>query len=347
MKYYQLILLTLLFSNLSKAQSNTEIFLFDLEMKNSRIEVSNGINISNNDGYDNQPSFMNDEYVLFSSTRKGQTDIAQYHINYKSKNFINYTPGGEYTPLKIPNKNAVSAVRLDDDGKQRLYSYNLSNGESTELIKDLVVAYYNWYDDNTTVSAVIEDEQLNLYVTNISSGKSQKYATTVGRSFHNIPNSRLVSFIYKESDERWQIRSLNPLNGITRLIANTMEGVEDICWLNGKTLLSGKDGILYKLTLKKDNNWKRVADLSSYGIKDISRLTVNSDGTKLLIAAEIGSIENEPITNDTDTTSNTPDIESTITAEEIKRGAGDGSLLVVDVRTPQEIEASGKIESKR
>ena len=313
MKYYLLILLPLLFSNHSASQSNTEIFLFDLQTQNSIIEVSNGKNISNNEGYDNQPSFMNGENILFASTRKGQTDIAQYHINYKSKTFINYTKGGEYTPLKMPNKNAISAVRLDDDGKQRLYAYNLSNGEPTELIKDLVVAYYTWYDDNTTVSAVIEDEQLNLYVTTISTGKSRKYATKVGRSFHNIPNSNLVSFIYKESAERWQIRSLNPTNGITRLIANTMDGVEDICWLNNKTLLSGKNGVLYKLTLKKDNNWKKVADLSAYGIKDISRLAINPEGNKLLIAAEIGS---EASNSPDDATTDASNIERILSPEE-------------------------------
>ena len=289
MKYYLLILLSLLLCAYSSSQSNTEIFLFDLNVANSKIQVTNGINISNNEGYDNQPSFMNEDYVLFASTRNGQTDIAQYHINYKSKTFINYTKGGEYTPLKVPKKYAVSAVRLDEDGKQRLYAYNLSNGEPTELIKDLVVAYYTWYDDNTTVSAVIEDEQLNLFVTNITEGKSRKYATKVGRSFHNIPNSNLVSFIYKEGDKRWQIRSLDPSNGITKLIANTMEGVEDICWLDGRTLLSGKNGSLYKLTLKRDNNWKKVADLSSYGITNITRLTINSDATKLLIAGDLGS----------------------------------------------------------
>ncbi|WP_299526879.1 nuclear transport factor 2 family protein [Winogradskyella sp.] len=289
MKYYFLILFSLLLTTYSLSQSNTEIFLFDLDIKTSKIVLTNGKNISNNEGYDSQPSFMSGDNVLFASTRNGQTDIAQYHIGYKSKTFINYTKGGEYTPLKIPNKNAVSAVRLDEDGKQRLYSYNLSNGEPTELIKDLVVAYYTWYDDNTTVSAVIEDEQLNLFVTNISEGKSRKYATKVGRSFHGIPNSDLVSFIYKESDKRWQIRSLNPSNGITRLIANTMEGVEDICWLNNRTLLSGKDGVLYKLTLKKDNNWKKVADLSSYGITKITRLAINAEATKLLIAGDLGS----------------------------------------------------------
>ncbi len=315
MKYYSLILLPFLFTTFSYSQSNTEVFLFDLEMKASKIEVSNGINISNNDGYDNQPSFMNSEYVLFASTRKGQTDIAQYHINYKSKNYINYTPGGEYTPLKIPNKKAVSAVRLDEDGKQRLYSYNLSNGESTELIKDLVVAYYTWYDNNTTVSAVIEGEQLNLFVTKISSGRSNKYATKVGRSIHKIPNSDLVSFIYKESDKQWQIRSLNPTNGLTRLIANTMDGVEDICWLNSRTLLSGKNGVLYKLTLKKDNNWKKVADLSTYGITDITRLSINPEGTKLLIAAEIGS-KGTNENSGSDTSTSETNVEITLTEAE-------------------------------
>ncbi|MCB0399377.1 MAG: nuclear transport factor 2 family protein [Winogradskyella sp.] len=297
MKYYFLILFPFL-STLAFSQSNTEIFLFDLEKNNSEIKISNGINISNNEGYDNQPSFFGDDNVLYASTRSGQTDIAQYHINYKSKTFINFTKGGEYTPLKIPNKNAVSAVRLDTDGKQRLYSYNLSNGESTQLIKDLVVAYYTWYDDNTIVSAVIENEQLNLYVTNTKDGNNRKYATSVGRSFHKIPNSNLVSFIYKETDKIWQIRSLNPNNGITRLIANTMEGVEDICWLDSKTLLSGKNGILYKLTLKRDNDWKKVADLSSYGIANITRLAVNDDGTKLLIAGDLQSDKQELETNE-------------------------------------------------
>ncbi|MFC0605048.1 nuclear transport factor 2 family protein [Winogradskyella pulchriflava] len=305
MKYLLLILCSL-FISIVFSQSETEIFLFDIEQNNSKIQVKNANNISNNKGYDNQPSFLNEDNILFASTRNGQTDIAQYNINYKSKIFINSTQGGEYTPLKIPNKNAVSAVRLDEDGKQRLYSYNLSNGESTELIKDLVVAYYTWYNEDTVVSAVIEDENLNLYVTNVLDGKSERYATNVGRSFHKIPNSNLVSFIYKESDKQWQIRSLNPLTGRTRLIANTIEGIEDICWLSNNTILSGKGGILYKLTLRHDNNWKKVADLTADGITNITRMALNSNATKLLIAGEV-----EPTTSNQDSESNTSNTSET------------------------------------
>ena len=201
------------------------------------------------------------------------------------KVWVNFTEGGEYSPHKIPDRNEVSAVRLDKDGKQRLYRYNLSNGESTELIKTLVVAYYTWFDENTIVSAVIEEQQLNLFATNLSQGTSRKYVTKVGRSFHNIPNSNLVSFISKENESQWQIKSIDPKTGVTKLIANTLDGVEDICWLNNKTILSAKGPKLFKLTLNKDNNWREISDLTSYGITEITRLAVNPSMTRLAIAA--------------------------------------------------------------
>lgn len=298
------------FTLISFCQSNTDVFLFNLVSNNNSIKVANGTNISNNEGYDNQPSFLNNDRILYSSTRNGQTDIAQYFSSYKSKVWINLTEGSEYSPLKIPNKNEVSAVRLDKDGKQRLYRYNLSNGQSSELIQDLVVAYYTWFNEETIVSAVIEDQQLNLFATNISAGISKKYATNVGRSFHKIPNSNLISFISKENENQWQIKSINPDTGVTKLIANTMEGVEDICWLNNKTILSGRGTKLYKFTLNKDNNWVEISDFSSLGITSITRITVNSSMDKLAIAADFKTAnDNTETTNqdeeqdDTDTTS--------------------------------------------
>ena len=286
MKYFFFILFTLCYTLLF-SQSDTEIFLFDLQTQSSKIALKNGKNISNNEGYDNQPSFLNDEKIVFASTRNDQTDIVQYFANHGSKVWLNYTDAGEYSPLKIPNTNAVSAVRLELDGNQRLYSYSLSNGKSTELIKNLVVAYYTWYDQNSVVSAVIEGNDLNLYVTDLKDGENRKYDTNVGRSFHKIPNSNLVSFISKKNRNQWQIKSLDPITGEIKTLANTIQGVEDICWLNGRTILSGKDSKLYKLTLKRDNNWKKVADLSAQGIKNISRLSTNASGSKLLIVGDI------------------------------------------------------------
>ncbi len=296
MKIFQIIALCL-FNSFLFSQSNTEVFLFDLETNYSNVEIKNGKNISNNAGYDNQPSFLDDRYIVFASERNTQTDIAKYDTRYNAKIWVNFTEGGEYTPIKIPNKNEVSAVRLDKDGKQRLYTYGLNNGQSTELINNLVVAYYTWYNEHSVVSAVIEDQNLNLFVSNLLDGTSRKYISNVGRSFHKIPNSNLVSFISKENESQWQIKSLNPETGVTKVIANTMQGVEDICWLDGKTILSGKDNVLYKLTLQRDNNWKIVADLSTNGITKITRLSTNNSATKLLIAGDISSAPETTVDN--------------------------------------------------
>ena len=278
------------------AQSDTDILLFDINTDNGKIEISNMKNVSNNEGYDNQPSFFNDNTVFYAGTRNGQTDIVQYNINYDSKIFINHTDGGEYSPLKVPNKNEVTAVRLDKDGKQRLYTYSLNNGGSKELIADLVVAYYTWHDENLIVSAVIEENGLNLFVNNIKYGTNKKIQNNVGRSFHNIPNTNLVSYISKEDENNWQIKSLNPKTGETKVIANTMPGVEDICWVNNTTILSGKGSVLYKLTLQKDNNWKQITDLGSKGVSKITRLLANKDSNKLLIAGELVATTNADTT---------------------------------------------------
>ena len=290
MKHISLTIL-LLITSLSIAQSNTEIFLFDLSVINGNYTFTNGKNISNNEGYDSQPSFINDNQILFASTRNGQTDIIDYRANYDSKTWLNFTEGGEYTPLKIPNKKAVSSVRLDKDGKQRLYAYSMSNGTSTEIIKDFVVAYYTWYNDHTIVSAIIENDSLNLYVSNLKDQSNYRYQKNVGRSFHKIPNSQLVSYISKEN-KQWTIKSLNPTTGATKVIANTIPEVEDMCWAINGDIIMGKGSKLYKLTLNKDNDWKEIADLSEYGITKISRIITNSISNKFLIAADIDASTN-------------------------------------------------------
>ena len=84
-------------------------------------------------------------------------------------------------------------MRLDKDGKQRLYTYSLNNGESKELIADLVVAYYTWHDENLIVSAVIEENGLNLFVK--SFGKPSFGAGCLCVSMAKILTSKPFAYI--------------------------------------------------------------------------------------------------------------------------------------------------------
>jgi len=265
-------------------QPNTEVFLFDLKIDGNQIEISNGKNISNNDGYDNQPSFQYENTILFASTRNKQTDILSYSTNNGKTKWLSDTKqGSEYSPTRIPNTRDISAIRLDTTGKQLLYRYR--SGKSKPIHNELVIGYHVWHSQNTLVSFVL-GEPHELVVSNLKKKTNTTVDTNIGRSLHNIPNTNLVSYISKKN-EAWEIRSLNPKTGETKKIANTLPNVEDMCWLKDGSILMGKGKALYRLDQKKDTEWKIIKLFDKENLENITRITVNIPNNKLVVVGEL------------------------------------------------------------
>lgn len=287
---HQFLILFIFISSLSYGQPNTDVFLFDLELNTNEYILSNSKNISDNEGYDNQPSFINDTTLLYVKTRNGQTDIVKYNIERAESRWINETEGSEYSPLKIPNKSAISSIRLDKDGKQLLYTYDIKKGSSTVLLKNLVVGYHTWFDKNTIISSVLDKEVLSLVSSDVSSQKHDTILKNIGRSLHKIPNSELISYISKEND-KWEIRSYHPKTRSNVFITHTLDEVEDMCWTPDGTILMGKGNNIYKFSPYRDFKWTKIASLEKFGIKNISRLIISPDGDKLAIVGEKASYD--------------------------------------------------------
>lgn len=277
----------LLVPTIGFSQMNTEVHLFDLNKKDGKWIITNGKNISNNKGYDSQPSFYDENTIVFASTRNGQTDIIKYDIKSNKNKFINSTPnGGEYSPERIPNSNNVSAVRLDKSGLQRFYEYDINTGKHKELIKDLVVAYPRWYDKNNVIAVSIVNDNLALYVVDVKNGIKKLVAKNVGRSVHKIPNSNLVSFISKEDTKNWRVKSLDPKTLEVKNIIKSY-GYEDICWLPNGTLLLASKGALMKYNPTTDKKWSVFHQFNDENLIKISRIMANENGTKLALVAEV------------------------------------------------------------
>lgn len=268
-------------------QANTEVYLFDLDMTNGKPILSNPKNISNNEGYDNQPSFLDDNTVLFSSTRADQTDILRFNITGGStSSWITDTPtGSEYSPLKVPGKEAVSAIRLDLDGLQRLYAYDLDTGMPTLLLKDQKVGYHVWYNEEILVCTVLVDNRMDLMVSNLNDGSNRIVQKNVGRSLLKIPDTELISFVSKEND-LWEIKSMDPITGATKRITETYGKSEDICWLNDGSLLTGFQKTLYRFEPMAGAGWKPLMTFGLDEINNISRIAVNESGNRLAFVAE-------------------------------------------------------------
>ncbi|SFC33256.1 hypothetical protein SAMN04487891_10925 [Flagellimonas taeanensis] len=271
---------------LANAQANTEVYLFDLTLKNGTPVLSNPKNISNNEGYDNQPSFWDDDTVLFSSTREGQTDILRFNINLGSTtSWLTNTPtGSEYSPLRIPGKNAISAIRLDLDGLQRLYEYDLTSGDSSP-ISNQKIGYHVWFNDHILVATVLVENRMDLMVLDMEKNTTRTVQKNVGRSLHNIPGTRLVSFIAK-ANKTWEIKSLDPETGISQKIADTYQNQEDICWLDQNSIITGVGKTLLVMDTASGLEWESILTFQQEEINNISRISVNQSKTRLAFVAD-------------------------------------------------------------
>ena len=168
----KLFLLFLFVSATIFSQTNTAIYVFDVQQNDETYQLTNQKTISNSKGYNNQPFFYDDEHVIFASTKNNFTDIFLYNLKDNSKRFISTTEnGGEYSPQRIPNSTNISAVRLDADGLQRFYKYDFTTGKNKEIISDLKVAYPNWFDENTLVAVSIVNDSLELFICDVKKKK--------------------------------------------------------------------------------------------------------------------------------------------------------------------------------
>ena len=282
------------------AQPDSEVFLFDIEFTKDSLKLSNIRNISESQGYDNQPSFSSDSIILFASTREDQTDIKAYNTLTFKTTWLTDTEASEYSPLKIPGKEAFSAVKLEKDGQQHLYSYNLNNtAESVLLIDDIVIGYHLWLHKNIIISSILKDENLTLTVSDFRFKKHKDLVDNVGRSLHKIPGSGgepIFSFVDKNI-KPWQLVSFDLEKLKARALFEMMPNVEDLIWLNDKVVLSGKGQNLFTHTNRKRGDWKLVASLEPFGITNITRMAISPNGSQLAVVGEY-ALDYDPSTPD-------------------------------------------------
>ncbi len=281
-------LLFLLIPFFGFSQSNTEVFVFDYNFNPEGFEISNFTNISNNPGYDNQPSFDFDDFILYARTNNNQTDIYQYAFQGKTNTRVNKpTLGGEYSPQRIPGSFDIAAVRLDTSGLQRLYKYDERSGASTVLLNNLQVAYYTFFNKDTIVSAVLDGNDLDLVISSISHKTNDTITNKVGRSISNVPHSNNCSYTVINEDGNHDLYIIDMKTGDSFFVCELPIGVEDYAWLDGDRIIIGSNSSIFVYDLFGNQKWEKLIDLSPYSILNITHLTVNSKLKKMAIVAEL------------------------------------------------------------
>ena len=251
------------------------------------IRVDDPENISRNAGYDNQPFFAPDgASLLFTSMRDGkQTDIYQYTLASRSLKPLTSTTTSEYSPTFAPG-GRISVIRVEADGTQRLWAFPAQGGDLSLVLERVKpVGYHAWADDHTLVLFVL-GEPATLQIADTATGKAEVFAQRPGRCLARTPNGR-VSFVQKgPGKEPWQIVELDVAAKKATPVIETVQGVEDYAWLPDGRLLMASGSKLF--LWGRDNRvsvWQEIADLSSSGIGNITRLAVSPDGKRLAFVA--------------------------------------------------------------
>lgn len=273
---------------LSWSQPNTEVYLISFQATDTDFKVTGFKNISQNEGYDNQPSWFDADKLLYGRTQNGNTDIALQDINTDNKALTPYqlTSGGEYSPQRFsPNQEDVLAVRLDTNGYQGLYRYQARTQSSTELIPGLQMAYFAIIDQQTLLGSVLSDNRLDLVQVNLAKKSIDTLFENSGRSIHLRPNGKAVSYTLVNEDNNHEIFQLDLESRESFFIAQLPIGIQDYTWLNNDQILIGSGPRLFVYDLFIGGDWKQLADLSDRGIDDITRMSKNPGSDQIALVA--------------------------------------------------------------
>lgn len=288
-------LLLLFFLYISPSDINAQlelpksnIYMTTLTKGGGKISIKSPVFLTNfnSNGYNNQPSFISDDVVLFTTNYYSvdQTEIAQFDLFDETLTRITYTDESEYSPQKMSSKNEFSCVRVESDKvTQSLSVYPMDGiGYAKRLLFNTNnIGYYSWVNKNRVAMFLVDEPHHNLAVAEVDSEKRKIVIDKIGRSLHVSPTGELM-FIHKQIEDEWFIKSYNFLANQNKTIAKALEGVEDFELMNDGTLLAGKGSILYQYNPKKDTDWKPIIDLSDYGISNITRL-VNYKNRLLIV----------------------------------------------------------------
>lgn len=267
-------------------QTDPEIFLFSIEKKDGNVNFADGKNITNNPGYDNQPSFSLDgSSILFTSSRGTKdTNIYEYFLTDGRTVQLITSEDNEYTAKEF-DANSINFVREGKGQEMTVYKYDRQTKQESPALKNKEpVAYYAF---NAQGDALVWIRYAYFaHWVNPEKGINKFVADYVQPSTpQRIPGTDNFSFVKRlPNDELW-IYEFDPSNQAVRPIIQNKNGKINYAWMPDGSLLIGSGATLFRFDEKIDKTWVQIGDLSSFGIKDILRLSASSDGKNLAVVS--------------------------------------------------------------
>ncbi len=266
----------------------TDIYLAPLSREGDSLVIGLAENVTHRAGYDNQPTFLPDASgFLYTAVADGQADIWRYDIGTRRSIRVTSTAESEYSPTPMPGSARFSAIRVERDSAQRLWSFAMDGSDPFLLLPALKpVGYHAWLNSNHLVAYVL-GAPATLHLVSLDGSTDEVRARDVGRSVHRVPGRPLYSYTQRDSAKALWIVAQEVASGSVATILRAPEDNEFHAWTADGVLLTASKGVLLRWKPVGDRyEWSPVARLDAGGVRNVSRLAVSPDGRWLAFVAE-------------------------------------------------------------
>jgi Tol biopolymer transport system component len=268
----------------------TEVYLVNIRYTKGKTVYDKPVNISNNPGYDNQPSFSdNGNKILYVSVKDSiQSDIYEYDLTTRKTKQLTSTPESEYSPRYTMDEKFISVVRVDKDSSQRFYKFS-GQGQSERLSSRQMdsVAYYTWLSSDIAALAILNNG-MDLYIFNTADSNLFKVINGIGRCLISMPDSFQLIYTKKEK-QGTELFRYDPIKNNTSLLCKGFKMNQDYAMGKDGTLYTGYDGKLFSIRPGVSDEWMELADFKKE-VGNFYRLTISPDGTKMAIVSYPGEL---------------------------------------------------------
>jgi hypothetical protein len=261
---------------------NTDLWLFKIETDKLKQPVlTERLNITNRNGYDNQPFFSEDgKKIFYVSIREDkQADI--YYYDLKSRKCIQFTKTkeSEYSPTLTPDKKFMASVVVEKDSAQRIHFIHPELGFDVKRLEIDSVGYYTFLNSDTLIYYKLTQPHSLRYF--VKSSQEDKWLCNSPVRFFKAINRHTLIYGLKDS----LTVNFYKYDFILRRaykFAEYPSANEDATWHPNFGLIKSEERKLLRYDESK-KTWVLLFDLSASGIKKISRFTFDSKNNYLVV----------------------------------------------------------------
>ena len=237
--------------------------------------------VSDKNSYNNQP-YLTSDGLYFTheviTDGQSQTDIAYYDLTSKQVTNISNSPVSEYSPTVMPSADAVSAIVVEADGKQKLWQYPHNEDDWIEP-----VGYHAWGVQNDLVMFILGKPH-TLQYTSVEEAKGKIAASNIGRTL--IYNNATATFLFSYTkNEQHILASFNPQDKQAEDLLRLPAQVQDFILKDDATIAYAIKNRVYQRKLEGSDEVSQWLNLSTYCETNITRMSFNNE--KLAFVCDI------------------------------------------------------------